>query len=252
MTVSVLEISNRMEYTPAVAVAANVFVLVGTTLGLATQAIAANKKSSLLELGVVSAPKTSGNTFTAGKRCYFNITTQEVCSSATKPYAGIYIGADPDNSANVLFKLNALDGGIVVKNAADLANLSYVPKSLIKGVAGEILAFGHCAYLKAADVKFWKTDANAAATSVKVKLVLAIGTLAADDAVEFMDEGLIRADTLFGAPLTVGAPVYVSATGGELTQTAPAGAGTSWVRQVGIAISTTVIEFKPSDYYIAN
>lgn len=252
MSISVLEISNRIDYTPAVAVDENEFVVFGTTLGLATQAIAANKAGSLLDQGLVSAPKKSGNTFTAGERCYFDVATQEVCSSATKTYAGRYVKADPDNASNVIFKLNAVATDVPVTNNADLADLSYIPKSLVSRVAGENLAFGEIAYLKAADVKVWKTDANAAATSVKVELVIAIAAVLADAAGEFMDEGYIRADTLFGAPLTVGAPVYLSETAGKLTLTPPSGAGTTWVRQVGICVSTTVVKFKPSDYYIAN
>lgn len=253
MTVSVLEISNRIDYTPTVAVAEGAFVLFGGSLGLATRAIVANKKGSLLDLGVVSAPIKTGDTFTAGKRCYFDTSTQKVVSSATKTYAGLYVGVDPENSLNAVFKLNAVASKVAVKDIADLADLSYIPDKMIKKTAGENLAYGEISYLKAADSKNWLAKANAAATSVKVDLVIAIAAVEADAVGEFMEEGLIRADTLFGGSLTVGAPVYVSAaTGGKLTQTAPTGGGTSWVRQVGIALSATVIKFKPSDYYVAN
>jgi predicted RecA/RadA family phage recombinase len=64
----------RMQYTPSSAVAAGDVVVVGDTVGVATQAIAANTLGSLSTRGLFLLPKASGSTtaIAAGKKVYWS------------------------------------------------------------------------------------------------------------------------------------------------------------------------------------
>lgn len=97
--------------------------------------------------------------------------------------------------------------------------------------AGENLVFRDCCYLKAADSKMWKTDANAAATAVGI-IAMCVETIAANAEGTFLMIGWLRDDT---DGWTKAAPIYLSAAAaGDVTQTAPAGAGDQ-IRKVGFA-----------------
>ena len=89
------------------------------------------------------------------------------------------------------------------------------------------------------DGKLDKADASAEATSDTL-LVIATETIAADAVGTFL---------LFGqfitTGLTQGANHFVSLTAGEITATAPSVAG-EIIRNVGTALSTTVLFFNPS------
>ena len=100
------------------------------------------------------------------------------------------------------------------------------------GTGGETLAFGDLCYFKAADSKWWKTDANADATSGAVKLGFCV-LAGASTTTEILLYGKIRADAKFPT-MTVGAPLYVSETAGEIVVTAPTTAD-SITRKVGFA-----------------
>ena len=83
--------------------------------------------------------------------------------------------------------------------------------------AGESLVFGDVCYIKS-DGKAWKADADGAAPSER-GLLIALATISADEAGVFALPGsFIRDDTW---AWTVGNPIYLSATAGALTQTAP-------------------------------
>jgi len=87
----------------------------------------------------------------------------------------------------------------------------------ITATAGENLVFGDNCYLKS-DGKWWKTDADAAATMPGT--ALAIATISANATGLFLKWGYARKDSLWTS-MTVGADIYASQTGGALTQTAP-------------------------------
>lgn len=83
--------------------------------------------------------------------------------------------------------------------------------------AGETLAFGEAGYIKS-DGKVWKADADGTAPSERA-WVIALEAITADTAGSFALPGsFVRDDTW---AWTVGNPVYLSATAGALTQTAP-------------------------------
>jgi len=110
-----------------------------------------------------------------------------------------------------------------------------------EATVGENVVFGECLYLKS-DGKYWRTDADAAATTIG-KLAVALATILANAAGPVLEKGYIRDDTWNWA--TIGGAVYLSTTGGEFTQTAPSGAG-DVVRIVGYAATADVIYFDPA------
>lgn len=103
---------------------------------------------------------------------------------------------------------------------------------------GENVDFGDVCYFKS-DGKMWKADADTEATSYCIGM--ALGTISADASGEFLLIGIAREDTW---DWTVGSPVYLSITAGEITQTAPSGSG-EIVQILGIATHADRIYFKP-------
>lgn len=116
------------------------------------------------------------------------------------------------------------------------------------GVLGETLVFGDLVYFKAADSRWWKTDADADATAGAVKLGIVVEAGAAADTKKILLLGKIRADSVFPT-LTIGAPVYVSTTPGALQTTAPSGTD-DVVRIIGYGNTADELYFHPSNDYI--
>ena len=108
--------------------------------------------------------------------------------------------------------------------------------------AGEAVADGDLCYLKS-DGKFWKADADAAATADGM-LAMCTATIAADATGTFLVYGRY---TTTG--LTAGSTYYVSTTLAGITATAPSAAA-DIVRIVGHALSTTVLFFNPDQTYL--
>ena len=106
----------------------------------------------------------------------------------------------------------------------------------ISRTAGTNLVFGNSVYV-GADGKLEKTDADAAATSQAIYMVLE--TIAENSAGLMLWQGLVRADDWTWDE----GPVYVSLTTGEYTQT-PISADGDQLVKVGIAISATVIQYR--------
>lgn len=106
--------------------------------------------------------------------------------------------------------------------------------------AGENLVIGDACYLKGADSKMWKADANAAATMPC--LFLAVEIIAADALGQFLIFGFLRNDAW---NWTLGGLLYVSTTPGSPTHTAPSETGNQ-VQVVGVAITADIIYFHPS------
>jgi len=106
--------------------------------------------------------------------------------------------------------------------------------------AGENLVYGNLCYLKS-DGKWWKSDADTAATMPGMKMALA--TISADAAGLFLCWGVARDDSW---AWTIGGMIYASTDGGGLTQTAPSGDGDQ-IQIVGKAKTATTIFFHPTE-----
>jgi len=106
------------------------------------------------------------------------------------------------------------------------------------GTAGETVAFGDIAYLKAADSEWYLAKADAAATAGIVAVAICVSSGTNGNPVTLLTHGIVRADAGFPA-LTIGAPVYISETGtttNTVTVTAPTTAD-AVVRVVGFALT---------------
>ena len=89
-----------------------------------------------------------------------------------------------------------------------------------------------------ADGKYYK--ANAASSATAPALALATAAVSANNAGNFMLLGLLRDDS---KSWTIGAPLYLAATAGGLTQTAPT--GDNVVQVVGVALTATIAWINP-------
>lgn len=122
-------------------------------------------------------------------------------------------------------------------------NLDMNNKSITRiETAGESLIAGDLCYLNT-DGKYWKCDCTTD-TTCNSKLLLANATIGADAIGEFIEFG-----QYVTTGLTVGAIYYGSETAGQYTLTAPT-TSTSIVRIIGVAKSTTILEFNPDVTYI--
>lgn len=121
----------------------------------------------------------------------------------------------------------------------------------IAGTAGAALAFGDLCYFAAADSRWELTDADAAATAGDVMIGICVLAAAADgDPTRMLLHGLIRADAAFPA-FTISAPVYISATPGDVTITQPSGTD-DVIRCVGNALTADVLYFSPDNIYLTH
>ena len=106
-------------------------------------------------------------------------------------------------------------------------------------VVGENVAFGDILYMKS-DGKWWKSDADAAATMPALRMAAA--TISADASGVLLVAGRARNDAW---AWTVGGIIYASTTAGEITQTAPSGSA-DIVQVVGVAYHADKMIFNPS------
>ena len=114
----------------------------------------------------------------------------------------------------------------------------------ITGTGGATIAFGRLVYLKAADSQWYETDADATATGGAVMVGMTVSTTTDNNPVTILLQGQIRADASFPA-LTVGAPVYVGETAGDIQVAIPTGAD-NVIKVVGWALTADEIYFNPS------
>jgi len=106
-------------------------------------------------------------------------------------------------------------------------------------VAGETLVAGDFVYLKAADGRYWKTDADASATSK-------CAGMAAGGAAAGQQFRLIISDDAcaVGTVLTQGYPYTLSATAGKMCLVADTIAGSNqYVQIAGVAQTTSTLKF---------
>lgn len=114
----------------------------------------------------------------------------------------------------------------------------------ITGVSDYTQAFGDLVYLKASNSRWAATDADASATAGPVMVAMVVSTGTSGNACTLLLQGQIRADAKFPA-LTIGAPVYVGETAGEIQVAIPTGAD-NIIRVVGFALTADEIYFNPS------
>ena len=117
------------------------------------------------------------------------------------------------------------------------------------GTAGAILAFGDLVYLDGVvgNNKWELTDADGEATAFG-KIGICVAAAAEDAATVILLWGKVRADAAFPA-LTVGAPVHVGVTAGDVQVAAPVGSG-DIVRIIGYGNTADELFFCPDNSYV--
>jgi len=123
--------------------------------------------------------------------------------------------------------------------------------TIIEAVAGATIAVGDACYLKTADGQWYLNDGILDGTDTGFKLKLGICVLAANDngATKMLLDGLIASAAF--PNFTVGAPVYLDDTAGDLIVAQPSTVNFA-IRVVGTAVSQTVLHFSPSQDYIVH
>lgn len=111
--------------------------------------------------------------------------------------------------------------------------------TITDAIAGELLAFGHLAYFKS-DNKFWKTDADAKATT-EGELAFSLEAINAESTGEFLKFGYIRDDSW---SFTIGDILFADTTAGAISATKPNTIG-ACVRRIGHAHATNIVCFDP-------
>lgn len=115
--------------------------------------------------------------------------------------------------------------------------------------AGATLAFGDIVYLQTADSRWELAGADNEAVGCNFLLGICVLAAAGDgSATTVLLYGMVRADTAFPA-ITIGAPVYLGTTAGDIVTTAPSGT-TDVVRVVGHGLDANSILFKPDNDWI--
>lgn len=142
----------------------------------------------------------------------------------------------PNASCNILTD-NQVTYTISIAPATDLT----VTGTVISATAGENLAYGDIVYIKS-DGKLWKGDADASLFPVQY---MATATILANASGVFLKDGYARNDAW---TWTIGGAIYLSATAGGMTQTAPSSSGAG-IQIVGYAHSATIIKFLASPDY---
>ena len=115
------------------------------------------------------------------------------------------------------------------------------------GTAGATLAFGDLCYLAVADSRWELTDADAEATAFGKLGICVLVATGDGEATTMLLVGNVRADAVFPS-LTVGAPVYVDVTAGDISNTAPSGSG-DIIRTIGQGNTANELYFKPDNCY---
>ena len=146
--------------------------------------------------------------------------------------------------------IQLIENAPVLLDSALSADGKYSAIESEAGVLGETVAFGEAVYFKAADSRWWKTNATVATTSGPVRAGFCCVAGNAAGATTIMFKGTIRADSLFDT-FTISAPVYLSAaTAGKVVNTAPTGTADFVVRVMGHGIDGNSVNVNVSPDYI--
>jgi len=153
-------------------------------------------------------------------------------------------------TGDILLGTGTGDKSSIILNDSALADESW-SGTTVKGTAGATLAVGDLCYLKTSDSEWYLTDGILDGTDVSVGMMLGVCVLASTDGVatEILIDGLI-ASAAFPA-FTVGAPVYMSDTAGDMVVAQPSTTNFA-IRVLGYATSATVLHFRPSFDYIVH
>ena len=138
-------------------------------------------------------------------------------------------------------------GASVTDDVGNNATVVTIGDVIEDGVAGDVLAYGDLVYLSSVDDRWELADASGEATcrnKLGMCILLAAGN---GSATEILLTGNITEATF--PAMTVGAPIYVSTTAGDIATNRPSANAGEIIRVVGFAVSTDTLYFNPSNDY---
>jgi len=168
-------------------------------------------------------------------------------------------GTSLSSVAQTLTNKTLGDALILSENAAILVDPAMSADGKYNGItragtAGATLAFGDLVYLDPTDSRWELADANSASgADGDSRATLGIVVLAAasdGSATTILLYGTVRADTAFPSA-TINAPLYVSETAGDITNTQPTTTDVV-IRVIGYGLTADEILFNPSGDYITH
>lgn len=121
------------------------------------------------------------------------------------------------------------------------------------GTAGATIAFGSLCQLHVTDSQWYLADANTAAASsgdARSKLGICVDAAVDNGVTKMLLYGKVRADSLFPT-MTIGSPVYVSETAGEVTSTQPVTTDVV-IRLIGHANTADELFFHPDNTWVTH
>lgn len=118
------------------------------------------------------------------------------------------------------------------------------------GIAGSALSFGDIVYLQASDSRWELADANLSAGYDKKVGIVVLAAAGDGSVTKIMLRGNIRADANFPT-LTIGSPVYMAETAGDIVVTQPTTADVA-IRIMGFANTADELYFNPSNDYMTH
>jgi hypothetical protein len=258
---------------PLVVVAgSNYFIVTGTT-GFNDMTVAANTHF-FLEFagalvmthvgGALDLPSAAPITTVAGDVGEFFSTAANVVTcvnytrSTGKPVKTDFVNADINASAAIAQSklvdiVNADIGAAAAIDQSKLAGLDATPSAdhTANGPQTNTLNAGYSStimdlvYLNA-NGKWLEADADATGTSINLLGIALEAKTDTQDMNVALSGSFVRDDTF---NWTIGVPLYVSGTIGEMTETKPTGSG-DVVRTVGYAVTADIIFFAPSSDYV--
>ncbi len=151
---------------------------------------------------------------------------------------------------DILLGTGTGDKASIILNDSALADESW-SGTTVKGTGGATIAVGDVCYLQTSDSRWELVDGILDGTDVGFKLELGICVLATSDgaATEMLVDGLIASAAF--PTLTVGAPVYLDDTAGNLVVAQPSTTNFA-IRVVGYGHTATVLRFDPSNDYVVH
>ena len=238
------------------------------SIGLTLSAIESGKKGKILMWGYVGNSDWTWTTGGANGKIYASATAGELtqtaptgdgdivqCVAVAFFSTGIWFDPTIGSGTPILHAASHMSGGAdetrdMEFNPLTMADLTAEGLKAIVTV-GENVVKGDTLYMKA-DGKYWKSDADAAASMPACVLVIA-ATIAADASGIVLHEGYYRNDDLYDWTLGNGEANLLfpdegtGGTAGTIVQLAsqPAGSGDQ-VQVVGWVVTANIIYFRPS------
>ena len=203
----------------------------------AVQALFGGRNTSFAP-GATGATGPTGSTGATGLTGLTGATGLAGSTGATGPTGPTGTGPTGPTGATGPTGPTGAGSGAVTFNEPAADNSAGTQSIFDSATVGESVAFPNLLYLKS-DGKWWKADANAAATMPGLRL--ALESKSADQACSMLVHGRVRDDDW---NWTVGGLIFASTNAGALTQTAPSGP-TDVVQIVGVAYHADKMIFAP-------